>query len=152
MKYAFSILLLILPLALQGVELRQFDHPQKQQRYENLLQELRCLVCQNQSLADSDADLAQDLRDEVYRMIQSGKSDSQVIDFLVERYGDFVLYRPPLKANTYLLWSGPFVLLLIGLLVLWRQLVKRKNLAPIELSPEERQRLKRLIDDEGDES
>ena len=95
----------------------QFDDADKQQRFESLLKEIRCLVCQNQSLADSSADLAQDLRQEVYQMVSENQPDEAVMQFLVDRYGDFVLYRPRLQSSTWLLWFGPFVLLLLGVIV-----------------------------------
>ena len=107
-----------LGLNIQAAEIREFNEPAKQQAYENLVRELRCLVCQNQSLADSDADLAKDLRTEVYNIIQSGKSEEDAVKFLVDRYGDFVLYNPPLKPATTLLWLGPFALLLGSLVYL----------------------------------
>ena len=90
----------------------------QQARYYKLLEEIRCLVCQNQSLADSNAELAQDLREEVARMMQQGASDDDIIEFLHVRYGDFVLYRPPLKPTTYLLWFGPLCLIVIAATVL----------------------------------
>lgn len=134
-------------LSAQAMEIRRFDDPAKQERYENLIKELRCLVCQNQSLADSDADLAKDLRDEVYGIIQSGKDEKEAAQFLVDRYGDFVLYRPPLKANTTLLWVGPFVLLAGGLVFLVRQARRRSQARAGEatmLSDEETKRLQEL--------
>lgn len=85
-------------------------------RFKALAEEIRCTVCQNQSLADSDAPLAQDLRQELFFMIQDGRTDQEIRNFMVERYGDFVLYRPPLASHTLLLWGGPIVLLLIGLI------------------------------------
>jgi cytochrome c-type biogenesis protein CcmH len=110
-----------------------FEQPEQQARYDKLAQELRCLVCQNQSLADSHADLAQDLRNEVYRMITSGKSDQEIIDFLVARYGDFVLYRPPVSPLTWLLWFGPLLLLALAGLVWW-QISRDREPAPIDNS------------------
>lgn len=94
--------------------------PVLEKRLNALSAELRCLVCQNQSLADSHADLAQDLRDEVYRMLNDGKTDDEIVGFLVERYGDFVLYRPPVAGITYLLWFGPLLLLAGAGVVWWR--------------------------------
>lgn len=91
-----------------------FDSDSQEVRYNALVAELRCLVCQNQNLADSDAELAQDLRREVLELMQSGKSDEEIKTFLVDRYGEFVLYRPRLEKATYLLWLGPAVLLLMG--------------------------------------
>ena len=137
---------IVFSLNVQAVEIRQFDDPAKQQAYENLVKELRCLVCQNQSLADSDADLAKDLRTEVYNIIQSGKSEQDAVKFLVDRYGDFVLYKPPLKTSTSLLWLGPFGLLLTGLVYLG--LLARKRSAGRKdepaLTAEERLRLHEL--------
>jgi cytochrome c-type biogenesis protein CcmH len=100
-----------------AIEAYQFESAQMEADYNKLIAELRCLVCQNQNLAGSDADLAHDLRRETYEMLNEGKSPQQVVDFMVERYGDFVLYRPQFKSTTYLLWLGPF-LLLVGVLVM----------------------------------
>jgi len=142
------LLALSLSLALnsQAMEIRTFDDPAKQQAYEHLVKELRCLVCQNQSLADSDADLAQDLRTEVYNIIQSGKSEQDAVKFLVDRYGDFVLYNPPLKPVTSLLWLGPFALLLGGLAFFALLAKKRSQARAAEpaLTDEERRRLHEL--------
>lgn len=124
-----------------------FDTPQQQQRYKHLIRELRCLVCQNETLADSTADLAQDLRREVYQQIMSGQDDAAIIAYLTDRYGDFVLYRPPLKRSTWLLWFGPFVLLLLGLFILFRILRQAPAASTNDLSEEERTRLRRLLRD-----
>jgi cytochrome c-type biogenesis protein CcmH len=105
-----------------------FENQQQQDRFDKLTQELRCLVCQNQNLADSDAPLAHDLRREVHAMLQTGQSNKQIKQFMVERYGDFVLYRPPVQINTYLLWLAPLVLLLGGALVLRSNIKKRTAL------------------------
>jgi cytochrome c-type biogenesis protein CcmH len=94
--------------------------PVAEKRLLKLSEELRCLVCQNQNIADSNAELAQDLRREIRGMIKEGKSDKEIIDFMVVRYGDFVLYRPPVKGTTLLLWGGPIALLVLGLVVLVR--------------------------------
>lgn len=131
-------------------EIHQFDDPQKQQHYDQLIQELRCLVCQNQSLAESDADLAKDLRREVYQLIESGKTDREAAQFLVARYGDFVLYRPPLQANTVLLWGGPGLVLLVGLIIARRQVVgRRRRHQSSVLTPEEQTRLREVLDNRG---
>ena len=103
------------------------DDPVAEKRLVKLSEELRCLVCQNQNIADSNAELAQDLRREIRGMIRAGKSDQEIVDFMVARYGDFVLYRPPLKATTVILWAGPLLLLLIGLAALVRYLRQRNN-------------------------
>ncbi len=114
-------------------------------RYESLAHELRCLVCQNQSLADSSADLAQDLKREVKNLIGQGKSDAEIKAFLQARYGDFVLYSPPLKSNTVLLWGAPFAALLLGAGIAMMLLRKRQgaasNAASGRLTDEERREL-----------
>lgn len=97
-----------------------FKDATEEARYQELIAELRCLVCQNQSLADSHADLAQDLRAEVHRMLQSGQTNREIVDFLVARYGEFVLYRPPVSATTYALWFGPLLLLAGAGFAWWR--------------------------------
>ena len=127
----------------------EFDDMQTQTRYQDLLEELRCLVCQNQTLADSHADLAQDLRNQVYRMIQEGKDNSAILDFMVTRYGDFVLYRPPLKNTTLVLWFGPFVLLLIGLLSAYLFIRSRKTNA-VDITEEEQNKLNQILRDKGE--
>ena len=99
-------------------------------RFQNLTHELRCLVCQNQDLADSEADLAKDLRRQVFEMMQSGKSDDQIKQYLVSRYNDFVLYDPPLHAGTWLLWFGPFVLLALGAFAVLR-ILRQRGRAPL---------------------
>ena len=113
LKFA-ALISLLLSFQLSAQEPLVFDSPEQEKRYNELTVELRCAVCQNQNLADSDAPLAQDLRQEIYDMMQAGQSDDQIKTFMVERYGDFVLYRPPMQGNTLALWLIPGVLLLIG--------------------------------------
>jgi cytochrome c-type biogenesis protein CcmH len=109
-------------------------------------EELRCLVCQNESLAASRADLAQDLRREIREQIGQGKSDKEILDFMVGRYGDFVRYRPPLKGTTFLLWFGPFVLLVVGVLSLVLVLRRRgKRVVEASLSAEEQKKAEELL-------
>jgi cytochrome c-type biogenesis protein CcmH len=127
-----------------GLAIAQED-PVLEKRVRDLSSELRCLVCQNQTLADSSAPLAVDLRNQVREQLKSGRSERDVIDFLVARYGDFVLYRPPLQANTVLLWLGPFLLLLAGLaLLVWR--LRRRRVPEPELSEADRARAARLLE------
>ena len=121
------------------------EDPALEKRVRDLSTELRCLVCQNQTLADSNAPLAVDLRNQVREQLKSGKSERDVVDFLVARYGDFVLYRPPLQANTALLWLGPFLLLALGLFLLFQR-IRRKALPPPELSEADRARAARLLE------
>jgi cytochrome c-type biogenesis protein CcmH len=112
----------------------QFENERQKQRFEELTAELRCLVCQNQSLADSDAPLAHDLREEVLGMMLAGQSDDEIRRFLVERYGDFVLYRPPVKANTLVLWLAPGLLLVGGAALLTRNIRRRNALLSEDIS------------------
>ena len=120
--------------------------PTLEQRVMRLTAELRCLVCQNQSLADSHADLAIDLKNQVRSQMKAGKSDAEIRDYMVARYGDFVLYRPPLKSNTVLLWAGPFVLLAAGALGLGFYLRRRRTrLTEGDLTPEQRARAEALL-------
>lgn len=122
------------------------EDPKLEARLVDISQELRCLVCQNESLASSHAELADDLRREVRDLIRSGKSDQEIKDFLVARYGDFVLYRPEVKPLTWVLWFGPFVLLVIAAVFLALYLRQRRALAaPVELSDEARERAKQLL-------
>ena len=121
-----------------------FDNPAQEQRYYGLLEQLRCLVCQNQTLADSHAALAQDLRNEVFRLVKEQDDDKNVVSFLVERYGDFVLYKPPVKSSTWILWFGPFFLLtLAGMVVV--VLSRGKKAGPAPLTDEEQERLNALL-------
>jgi len=122
------------------------DDPAVEERLKHLAVELRCLVCQNQTLADSNAPLAEDLRREVREMIVKDMSDKEIIDFLVSRYGDFVLYRPPLKTTTTLLWVGPFVLLVGGGIALVIALKRRgKRVADVVITEEEHKRVEQLL-------
>ena len=122
------------------------DDPELEKRVMNLSHELRCLVCQNETLADSQAGLAEDLRREIREQMKAGKSDKEIVAFLTARYGDFVLYRPPVRPTTYLLWFGPFVFMVIGLVVLYRYLRQRRELISQQpLSADERHRAEELL-------
>jgi cytochrome c-type biogenesis protein CcmH len=127
------------------------NDPVAAKREVELAKQLRCLVCQNETIADSRAGLAVDLRNKLREQMAAGKSDAEIIAFMTERYGDFVLYRPPLKATTVLLWVGPFLLLAIGILIGWRVVRGRATAArPQPLSTAERERAERLLSGEGD--
>ena len=146
MRWLLVIVLLIPSLAVAEEARPLADNPQVEARLKTLAVELRCLVCQNQTLADSNAPLAEDLRREVREMIAKDMSDKEIIDFLVQRYGDFVLYRPPWKASTTLLWLGPFLLLIAGATGLVFALRRRqKKLADVTLSEEEHNRVAQLL-------
>jgi cytochrome c-type biogenesis protein CcmH len=120
------------------------DDPGLDKRVATLAHELRCLVCQNQTLADSNAPLAVDLRDQIREQLKAGKSERDVIDFMVERYGDFVLYRPPFKASTAALWLGPFVLLALGAWLYVRRLRQSKPEPPLDAA--QRSRAAKLLE------
>jgi cytochrome c-type biogenesis protein CcmH len=128
-----------------AIEAYQFDSPEMEADYNQLIDELRCLVCQNQNLSGSDADLARDLRRETYQMLQQGKSQQEVVDFMVARYGDFVLYRPQFKTSTYLLWLGPFLLLVLVLYLVVRRL--RAADKPVEVDAGAMAEAKQLLED-----
>ncbi|HKS09723.1 MAG TPA: cytochrome c-type biogenesis protein [Pyrinomonadaceae bacterium] len=144
----FLLLVFVVPAALAQV---RRPEPVKgdaalEERLHKLSQELRCLVCQNETLADSRADLAEDLRDEIREQMKAGKSDKEIIAFLTDRYGQFILYKPQVTPTTYLLWFGPFLLLLAGLAVLFYYIKQRRDLiAEQPLTSDERKRAEEML-------
>ena len=130
-------------------EPRGFASPEHEERYHTLIDELRCLVCQNQTIGESNAELASDLRREVYRMVEAGRSEEEVTKFMVARYGDFVLYRPPLRTGTILLWAGPFALAAVGMSILAVHLRRRRRATVGPMDPTERDRLRRIMETDG---
>jgi cytochrome c-type biogenesis protein CcmH len=150
MKWLSIVLLGLMPVFAYAGEAKDMAaDPVLEKRMIGLAEKLRCLVCQNESLASSHADLAEDLRREVREQMQKGLNDEEIIDYLVSRYGDFVLYDPPVKSYTILLWFGPFALLLIGVGMLIYQLRKRRQTVPeTQLSDEAQKRAAALLDDE----
>lgn len=148
MRILAAVFLALLPLASPADEAKPTDlDPVAQKRLIGLASELRCLVCQNQTIADSNADLAVDLRREIRGQIAAGKSDAEILEFMTTRYGDFVLYRPPLKASTLVLWFGPVLLLVAGIIVLIRVMRARRRTADADtpLTDEERRRAAALL-------
>jgi cytochrome c-type biogenesis protein CcmH len=137
-------LLLTPPVVAAPVVTYEFDSEEQEALFNKLSNELRCLVCQNQSIADSNAELATDLRDEIYGMLQQGNSEEEIVEFMVARYGDFVLYNPPMKPMTWLLWFGPAFALLAGFFFVVRIISRQKKAAVAEMSGEEIERLKAL--------
>jgi cytochrome c-type biogenesis protein CcmH len=154
MKTLCAILLLVLCAQCAAREaLPAADDPALEARVVKLTSELRCLVCQNQSLADSHADLAIDLKNQVRAQMQAGKSDSEIRDYMVARYGDFVLYDPPFKLSTLLLWVGPFALLLVGLAGLAVYMRNRRRRLPeVELTTADHARAEALLRGTGNEN
>src|SRR5215211_5822255 len=145
-----ALLLLCLLSSIAIAQVQQEDHPSDdpviEQRLARLSHELRCLQCQNQTLADSPAGLATDLRNEIRAQMKAGKSDDEILAFLTQRYGDFILYKPRVTYTTYLLWFGPFVLLLGGLYVLFHYIRQRRDLIPEKpLSADEHRRAEQLL-------
>ena len=144
------VLLISLVLCFAGADIAKEaqpnEDPQIEQRMKALTEQLRCLVCQNETLADSRADLAEDLRKQIREQMKAGKSDQEIIAFLTQRYGDFVLYKPPVKSTTYLLWFGPFVLLIGGIGVLYRYLKRRRDsIQEGPLTADERKRAEEIL-------
>ena len=149
MKHFFLFVLLV--VSLSGFAIAKEAQPSApdpvlEERLMKLSKELRCLVCQNETLADSRVDLAEDLRNQIREQMKAGKSDKEIVAYLTERYGKFILYNPPVDPTTYLLWFGPFVLLLAGLFVLFRYLKQRRELIVEQpLSADERRRAETLL-------
>lgn len=158
MRYIIAVFLLILPVSVwSAIDTYEFQDDATRERFKQLTFELRCPKCQNQNLQDSNSPIASDLRNEVYKMLQEGNDDSEIVDFMVARYGEFVLYRPPVNKATYVLWYGPFGLVVIGIVVVLMVSKKRKrNTTTSEVSSEsndethlssdESERLKDLLD------
>ncbi|WP_312945730.1 cytochrome c-type biogenesis protein [Stutzerimonas kunmingensis] len=141
--------LFLITTAQAAIDTYEFSDEAERERYRTLTEELRCPKCQNQNIADSNAPIAMDLRQEIFRMLEEGKSNDQIVDYLVDRYGDFVRYKPPVNAKTMLLWYGPVGLLVLGFGVLTVILVRRRRVekAPAStLSETERERLAQLLD------
>lgn len=154
MRAWIIVFALWLPFAAMANEAKPLaEDPVLEQRMIKLSENLRCLVCQNESLAGSRAELAQDLRQEIRELMRAGKSDEQVIEYLIQRYGDFVLYNPQVKPLTWLLWFGPFVLL-IGAVVGLYFFIKRRGGRPVDepLSEEEEKRVADLLGNNGNKS
>lgn len=151
MKFFLAACLLGCLMVFSGVALSEhpefsFANPTQEHRFLELTKELRCLVCQNQSLADSKAGLADDLRKEVFRLLNEGASDQGIVDFLVKRYGEFVLYKPRIKPATYVLWYGPAALLLLAALALLILIRRRAKTAVIAPCGPQAEQVRRLLD------
>ena len=153
MKYLSSLLIgfslvlsILLSTAQAGIEVRKFANTEQEVLYDQLIYELRCLVCQNENLAASNAELAKDLRNEVYTMItEKNLGEVEIKDFLVQRYGDFVLYKPPVKQSTFLLWAGPFLLLLLGFIILFFVLRHNRQQPTVNLDQTQSDAMKKIL-------
>lgn len=131
-----------------GIEVREFDDPVMEKRYRDLTASMRCPLCENQAIDDSDAPISADMRDRVYMLLQDDRSDIEIIDHMVQRFGDYILYNPRLENRTYLLWGLPIALVLLGTLVVVMMVRARRNASAKALSAEERARLDALINRE----
>lgn len=148
-KVVIAVLLSIyLQMAYAAIEVYDFKTPAEEQRFQALIGELRCPKCQNQNLSGSDAPIAKDLKDRTYQLMQDGKTDNEIRDYMIDRYGDFITYKPPMRSTTYLLWFGPFILLVMVILVI---VVRRRQTKPdaSALTPEESARLAALLKQNG---
>ena len=158
MKRLLFIVILIMSVNCYGVDYRQLADTKQQESYDTLTKELRCLVCQNQTIADSNAELAADLRRQVYEMLEKGKSRDEIVQFMTDRYGDFVLYKPAFKGKTTILWIAPIVFLLMGLITVFFFIRRKKASANLQdqagslQNNEEKQNKIRNLLEKGDAS
>ncbi|MBL4606326.1 MAG: cytochrome c-type biogenesis protein CcmH [Pseudomonadales bacterium] len=140
----FLVISIIAFNTLASIEIYEFESDEDERRYQSLITELRCPKCQNQNLSGSNAEIAKDLKKRVYKLISQGKSDTEIVDYLVERYGDFVTYRPPVKPSTWLLWFGPFILFsFVGIFLLWR--TRRVNKEASNKPDVDREKLQQIL-------
>ena len=148
---AFLLSLCWLNVGQAAIEVYDFKSPAEEQRFQALVGELRCPKCQNQNLAGSDAPIAKDLKDRTYQLLQEGKTDNEIRDYMIDRYGDFISYKPPVRSTTYLLWFGPFLLLLVVVLII---VIRRRHVSPAAsaLTAEESARLAALLKQNGKSS
>ncbi|WP_249976524.1 cytochrome c-type biogenesis protein [Vreelandella olivaria] len=131
-----------------GIEVREFDDPVMEKRYRDLTASMRCPLCENQAIDDSDAPISADMRERVYQLLQDGQSDIEIVDHMVQRFGDYILYNPRLENRTYLLWGLPIGLVLVGVIVVVLMVRARRNASAKALTAEERARLDALINRE----
>ncbi|HAG93000.1 MAG: cytochrome c-type biogenesis protein CcmH [Pseudomonadales bacterium] len=145
MKRCLLLALLISWSAYATIDAYEFDDYDEEQRFRVLIDELRCPKCQNQNIADSNAGLAKDIKDRAYRLINEGKSNAEITDYMVERYGDFITYRPPLKPSTWFLWFGPFALTLLAAAILLFMKLKAKPAEPAKVDADKHKQVEDLL-------
>lgn len=150
----FWIVLIMPGQIMAAIDVYEFPTEDERRRYQKFLEELRCPKCKNNNLAGTNSEIADDLRRELHKMVLEGKSDDEIIDFMVSRYGDFVLYRPPVQSNTIALWTGPVIFLLIGLGTIAWVVVRRRGLSSAEtaLTEEEQRQLAAILESEKADS
>lgn len=154
-RWFTALLLLVSVQTYAAIDTYEFKDEDTRHRFQQLTEELRCPKCQNQNLADSNSPIAKDLRHEVYRMLGEGETDEQIADFMVARYGEFVLYKPRKDLSTYLLWYGPFALLFVGIVVVFlmtrrKSAITKTDGKTTELDDSQRQQLNSLLDQDSD--
>ena len=140
-----ALFLLVSSVQALKIEFHSFDNKQQEQLYKQLIAELRCVKCQNQNLAMSEAELAKDMREKAYRMIKNGASREDVIKYMTDRYGDFVLYKPPFISETVLLWVGPALFLIFSIMILLSIIKKQQKETPETLSDTDRESMRELL-------
>ncbi|MEE2731348.1 MAG: cytochrome c-type biogenesis protein [Pseudomonadota bacterium] len=145
MRALMILLLMMGGSAFATIDAYEFNDLEKEQRFRVLIGELRCPKCQNQNISDSNAGLAKDIKDRTYRLINEGKSNREITNYMVERYGDFITYRPPMKPATWFLWFGPFVLTLLALTILLVRKLKAQPSAPVRVDAEKHKQVEDLL-------
>ena len=145
---AFLMLLLSVGVSAEGIELREFDDPVTEQRYKDLTGSMRCPLCENQAINDSNSPISKDMRERVYQLLQDGQSDIEITNHMVSRFGEYILYNPRLENRTYLLWGIPVLLVLGGFLLVVLIVRTRRNASASSLSAEEQARLNELVNRE----
>lgn len=145
MRWLLLLLLVMGGAAWASIDAYEFRSPEDEQRFRQMVEELRCPKCQNQNIADSNAGLAKDIKDRAFRMINEGSSNQEITAFMVERYGDFITYRPPLKPSTWFLWFGPFVLAVLVAGFIFMRKLRQRSPRTVEVTPEQEAKVQALL-------
>jgi len=145
MKLIGLIMLLMSSSVFATIDAYEFDNYGDEQRFHVIVTELRCPKCQNQNIADSNAGLAKDIKDRVYKLVNEGKSNGEITDYMVERYGDFITYRPPLKPSTWFLWYGPFALTLLAVVILLLRKLRARPPQPVQVDASQHKKVEELL-------
>jgi cytochrome c-type biogenesis protein CcmH len=141
----FILMCTVTGIALATIDAYEFNSMEDEQRFRQLVEELRCPKCQNQNISDSNAPLAKDIKDRTFKLINEGKSNREITDYMVERYGDFVTYRPPMRPVTWFLWFGPFVLALLAAAIIFMRKLAQRSPSIIQVTPEQEAKVQELL-------
>lgn len=141
----FCVLCALTGSVLATIDAYEFRTAEDEQRFRQLVEELRCPKCQNQNISDSNAGLAKDIKDRVFKLINEGQSNGEITDYMVERYGDFITYRPPVKPSTWFLWFGPFVLALLAAIIIFGRKAAQRSPSTVQVTPEQEARVQELL-------